>query len=79
VNIVMKEPKLWLCLYDIHFPQYDRKTFSAILSFIRQNAVHGLLLGVTRSTYPAVACIVRRIVTTGVPSVQCSSRLGMME
>ena len=20
----MKEPKLWLCPYDIHFPQYDR-------------------------------------------------------
>jgi hypothetical protein len=41
----MKEPKLWLCAYDIHFPQYDRKTFNAILSFIRQNEVHGLLLG----------------------------------
>jgi hypothetical protein len=41
----MKEPKLWLCLYDIHFPQYDRGTFRAILSFIRKNKVQGLLLG----------------------------------
>jgi hypothetical protein len=41
----MKEPKLWLCPYDIHFPQYDRGTFRAILSFIRKNKVQGLLLG----------------------------------
>ena len=39
------KPELWCCLYDIHFPQYDQKTFRAILSFIRQNHVDGLLLG----------------------------------
>jgi hypothetical protein len=38
-------PKLWCALYDIHHPQYDRKTLRAILSFIRQNHVDGLLLG----------------------------------
>jgi hypothetical protein len=41
----MKKPKLWLCLCDIHFPQYERRTFRAILSFIRKNKVQGLLLG----------------------------------
>jgi hypothetical protein len=41
----MQEPKLWLCPYDIHFPQYDRGAFRAILSFIRKNKVQGLLLG----------------------------------
>jgi hypothetical protein len=41
----MKEPKRWLCLYEIHIPQYDQKTFRAILSFTRQNEQHGLLLG----------------------------------
>ena len=40
-----KKPELWLCLYDIHYPQYDKKTFRAILSFIKQNRVDGLLLG----------------------------------
>jgi hypothetical protein len=25
------KPELWVCLYDIHYPQFDRKTFSAIL------------------------------------------------
>ena len=34
-----------MCLYDIHHPQYDQKTFRAILSFISQNEVHGVLLG----------------------------------
>jgi Calcineurin-like phosphoesterase len=42
---VTNKPELWCCLYDIHFPQYDQKTFRAILSFIRQNHVDGLLLG----------------------------------
>ena len=41
----MKKPKLWCALYDVHFPQYDRKTLKAILSFIKQNHVDGLLLG----------------------------------
>ena len=41
----MKEPKRWLCLYKIHFLQYDQKTFRAILSFTRQNERHGRLLG----------------------------------
>lgn len=41
----MTRPKLWVCLYDIHHPQYNKKTFKAILSFIRQNHVDGLLLG----------------------------------
>lgn len=40
-----KKPELWVCLFDIHFSQYDKKTFKAILSFIRQNHVDGLLLG----------------------------------
>jgi hypothetical protein len=40
-----KKPLLWLCLYDIHHPQYNKETFRAILSFIRQNRVYGLLLG----------------------------------
>lgn len=39
------KPELWVCLYDIHYPQYDRKTFRSILTFIRKNEVHGLLLG----------------------------------
>jgi hypothetical protein len=39
------KPELWVCLYDIHYPQFDSKTFRAILSFIRKNEVHGLLLG----------------------------------
>lgn len=34
-----------MCLYDIQHPPYHRKTFRAILSFIRQNLVDGLLLG----------------------------------
>jgi UDP-2,3-diacylglucosamine pyrophosphatase LpxH len=42
---VKDKPKVWACLYDIHHPQYDQKTFRAILSFIRQNRVDGLLLG----------------------------------
>jgi hypothetical protein len=42
---VKDKPKLWCALYDVHFPQYDKKTFRAILSFIRQNHVDGLLLG----------------------------------
>jgi hypothetical protein len=42
---VKNEPRVWVCLYDIHNPQYDQKTFRVILSFIRQNCVDGLLLG----------------------------------
>jgi UDP-2,3-diacylglucosamine pyrophosphatase LpxH len=42
---VKNKPKLWVCLYDIHFSQYGKKTFRAILSFMRQNRVDGLLLG----------------------------------
>jgi hypothetical protein len=42
---VKDKPKLWCCFYDIHFSQYDKKTFRAILSFIKQNRVDGLLLG----------------------------------
>jgi hypothetical protein len=42
---VTNKPDLWVCLYDIHFPQYDKKTFRAVLSFLRKNEVHGLLLG----------------------------------
>jgi UDP-2,3-diacylglucosamine pyrophosphatase LpxH len=42
---VKNKPRLWACLYDVHHPEYDKKTFRAILSFIRQNHVDGLLLG----------------------------------
>jgi hypothetical protein len=41
----MKELRLWLYLWDIHFSQCDEKTFRAILFFIRQSRVDGLLLG----------------------------------
>lgn len=40
-----KKPETWLCIGDIHFPQYDKKTLGAILSFLKQNKVDGLLLG----------------------------------
>jgi hypothetical protein len=42
---VINKPELWVCFNDIHFPQYDKKTFRAILSFLGKNKVHGLLLG----------------------------------
>jgi len=39
------KPELWVCLYDIHYPQFDQKTFRTILSFIKKKHAHGLLLG----------------------------------
>src|SRR5579864_2056915 len=44
-HVANLKPELWVCLYDIHYPQFDQKTFRTILSFIKKKHAHGLLLG----------------------------------
>lgn len=38
-------PKVWVCIYDLHYPAYDKPTFLAILDFLKHNKVDGLLFG----------------------------------
>jgi len=41
----MPTSKTYVCLYDIHYPKYDKPTFNAAMDFIRSNRIAGLLLG----------------------------------
>jgi predicted phosphodiesterase len=39
------KPKLCVTLYDIHYPEYDKPTFRAIMEFLNANRVDYLVLG----------------------------------
>jgi|ERR1035437_771944 predicted phosphodiesterase len=40
----MDKPKLWAILSDIHAPKEDKESFAAVLDFLQQNPVEGLVL-----------------------------------
>lgn len=40
-----KDVEIWIAAYDIHFPQYHKPTFNALLDFLRRNRVDGFLFG----------------------------------
>lgn len=41
----MDKSKTWVCLFDIHYPKYDKRTFNAAMQFIRDSKPVGILLG----------------------------------
>jgi hypothetical protein len=40
-----KEVELYVAVYDLHYPQYDKPTFNAIMDFLRRNPVDGFVWG----------------------------------
>lgn len=41
----MPNPRTWVCLFDIHYPKYDKRTFNAAMQFIKASKPAGVLLG----------------------------------
>ena len=41
----MSKPATWVCLFDIHYPKYDKRTFNAAMQFIKASKPAGVLLG----------------------------------
>jgi predicted phosphodiesterase len=44
LEILMK-PKLWVALYDVHYPVHDADTIDCVLDFLKHNKVDGFILG----------------------------------
>ena len=37
--------KLYVCAYDLHFPQHNRETWDALMDFVSRNRVSGFIWG----------------------------------
>lgn len=41
----MSSVKTFVLLFDLHYPKHNKAAWRAALSFIKQNTIHGILLG----------------------------------
>lgn len=39
------KPQLWVAVYDLHHPKYDKPTWNAILDYLSKNKVDGFIFG----------------------------------
>lgn len=40
-----KASQLYVAAYDVHYPQYDKRTFAALIDFLGENRVDGFIFG----------------------------------